>query len=434
MLDSSKKITRRTFFAISAAAGAVLARAAESTLPITGVANADLEPFDKLLTSFVEEHKVPGASLAVTRQGKLVYARGFGYADVDKKEPVQPDSLFRIASVSKPVTAVAIMRLVEQGKFKLDDKVFDRMHVTPFLAEGAKLDPRWKHITVRHCLQHRGGWDRNKSFDPIGRAWDIAKALKIQPPVRPVHVVRWMMGQKLDFDPGERMAYSNLGYLVLGRIIEEASGQKYEEYVRKQILSPLGIKEMQLGRALIEDRAKGEVRYYDARKRTGPALYPPRLGHRVPAQYGADNFEAYEAHGGWIASAVELVKFASAFDNPAQCPILGNKEIREMWARPDGLAGIQPDGKPKTVYYGCGWSVHPMGKDGKSNDWHTGYIGGSEALLVRRWDGLNWAVLFNTNGTGPGKSLASSIDARVHEAADAVKHWPDQDQFGKLLK
>lgn len=434
MLESSLPISRRTFFTISAVFGASFVHAGEQAIPITGVANADLQPFDKLMTSFVEEHKVPGASLAVTRRGKLVYARGFGYADVDKKEPVRPDSLFRIASVSKPITAVAIMRLVEKGKIGLDDKVVDHMHLTPFLADGAKPDPRWKQITVRHCLQHRGGWDRKKSFDPIGRAWDIAKALGIKPPVRPLHVVRWMMGQPLDFDPGERMAYSNLGYLVLGRIIEAATGRKYEEVVKKEILAPLGIKEMKLGRALIENRHQGEVHYYDARKRMGPALYPPRVGQRVPAQYGADNFEAYEAHGGWIASAVELVKFASAFDDLSRCPILGAKAIREMWARPAGPAGNDGDGQPKATYYGCGWNVRPIGNMGQSSDWHTGYIGGSEALLVRRWDGLNWAVLFNTNGDPQGKSLANSIDAGVHEAADAVKKWPEQDQFDRLLK
>lgn len=128
---------------------------------------------------------MPGASLAVTRHGRLVYARGFGYADVEKQEAVQPAALFRIASLSKPITAVAVMQLIAKRKLKLDDKVLDRMKLMPFLAADAKPDPRWKQITVRQCLQHTGGWDRNKSFDPIIRPWDIAKALGIQPPVWP---------------------------------------------------------------------------------------------------------------------------------------------------------------------------------------------------------------------------------------------------------
>jgi N-acyl-D-amino-acid deacylase len=386
------------------------------------------------MTAFVEENKVPGAALAVTFKGKLVYARGFGYADVEKKEPVQPAALFRIASVSKPITAVAVLQLIEKEKVKLDDKVISHLQLTPFLARGTKADPRWKQITVRHCLQHTGGWDREKSFDPISRPWDIAKALGIQPPVTPDHIVRYMMGQPLDFDPGARHAYSNIGYLVLGRIIEAISGPTYEGYVKKDVLGPLGIKTAQLGRALLENRAKGEVRYYDAKKRTGPALFPPRLGKQVPVQYGADNQEAYEAHGGWIASAVDLVKFAAAFDDPARCPVLTAKTIDEMWARPDGAAGWEAKGKPKQGFYGCGWNVYPVGTTGKANTWHTGYMAGTEALLVRRWDGRNWAVLFNTHHNPEGKSLAGLIDGPLHEAASKVKVWPDVDQFDTFLK
>ena len=410
----------------------VFAEPGEGKLPVTGAANRDLEPFDKLMTSFVEGNRVPGAALAVTCKGRLVYARGFGYSDVERNEPVHPAALFRIASVSKPITAVAVMQLVEKGKLNLDDRVMSRMALTPFVTPGAKTDPRWNRITVRQCLQHTGGWDRDKSFDPIGRPWEIAKALGIQPPVRPFHIVRYMMGQPLDFDPGERYAYSNLGYLVLGRIIRAVTGREYEAWVRKEVLDPLGIRKARLGRALIENRAAGEVRYYDAKKRTGPALFPPRLGQQVPVQYGAENLEAFEAHGGWIASAVDLVKFAAAFDDPAACPILGARAIAQMWARPGGAAGREADGKPKAAYYGCGWNVRPIGTAGKSNTWHAGFIAGTEALLVRRFDGLNWAVLFNTHHSPDGQSLSDLIDARLHEAADKVKTWPDIDQFGRF--
>jgi N-acyl-D-amino-acid deacylase len=101
-----------------------------------------------------------------------------------------------------------------------------------------------------------------------------------------------------------------------------------------------------------------------------------------------------------------------------------------MWSRPDGLAGHTRKGKPREVYYGCGWDVRPVDHKGKANTWHSGYIAASEALLVRRWDGLDWAVLFNTDGGA--KSLADGIDPLVHEAADKVKEWPATDLFGKL--
>ena len=422
---------RRTFLALTASG--IASRAFGFAEPVTGTAHPDLAPFDILMTSFVEQNKVPGASLAVTRGGKLVYARGFGFSDVENKEAVLPESLFRIASVSKPLTAVAILQLAEKGKLKLDDLVMDHLKVKSVAYPNSKFDERWKKITIRHCLQHTGGWDRDKSFDPIVRALAIAKALKIEPPVGPDHLVQYMLGQPLDFDPGESYAYSNLGYLVLSRILETITGQKYEAHMKKVVLEPLGIKKARLGRALAENRAKGEVKYYDAKNRMGPGLYPPMLDKQVPIQYGASNLEAYEAHGGWIASSVELVKFASAFDDSQKSPLLSAKSIAAMWAAPTGEPGHDKDGKPKASFYGCGWQVRPIGTAGKANTWHTGYIPGSEAILVRRSDGLNWAVLFNTANNPDGKSLAGLIDGKVHEAANEVKRWPTVNLFAKYL-
>lgn len=424
--------TRRAFLAAvaGAVAGASWRRAAFAAMscddvPTTGAAVAGLEPFDELMRSLLAEHGVPGAALAVSRGGRVVYARGFGYADVDAQTPVEPTALFRIASISKPITAVAVLQLVEQGRLQLDDCVVDGMGLPQLLPEGTEPDPRWKRITVRQCLQHTGGWDSSKSFDPIARAWDIAEALGVEPPITPAHIVRYMLDRPLDFEPGERYAYSNFGYLVLGRIIEAVSGEPYEAHVRKAVLAPLEITSMRLGRARIEHRAPGEVKYYPARPRTRPALYPPRVGQPVPIQYGGENFEAFEAHGGWIASAVDLVKFAAAFDDPANCPILGEETIRTMWSRPAGAAGTHPDGTPRDAFYGCGWSVRPVGNEGKRNAWHAGRIAGTSTLLVRRWDGLNWAVLFNTDSTPGGPAPAARIDPLLHQAAARVSAWPN---------
>lgn len=426
----------RRFFLRSVAMGAGSLALPSSVyaevLPITGAADPRLAPFDRLMTAFLAEHKVPGAALAVARTGKLVHARGYGFADVEKKRPVEPAALFRIASISKPLTSEAVLQLVDQRRVKLDDPVLEYITLKPHLEPGAELDPRWKDITVRHCLQHTGGWDRQKSFDPIGVPRKIADALGMKPPVPHDEVIRYMMGRKLDFDPGERCAYSNLGYLLLGRVIETASGEKYEEYVRRKVLAPLGITTTQLGRVLPENRAKGEVSYYDAKRATGTCLYPPRAGERVPVPDGAANFEAYEAHGGWIASAIDLARFASALDDPKRCPILSASAIAEMWKRPSGAAGFE-DSKPKPVYYGLGWNVRPVDDIGRASTWHAGLINGTSTILIRRHDGLNWAVLFNTDRNPDGKVLSGIIDPLVHEAADEVKEWPRVDLFGKYL-
>lgn len=396
---------------------------AREAVPVTGKADPALGPFDELMRTFVDKHKVPGAALAVARQGRLVYARGFGYADVEARQPVAPDALFRIASVSKPLTAVAVLQLVDRGKLRLDEPALDQVPLKPYLASGATLDPRVQRITLRHLLHHTGGWDRDKSGDPIGIARQIGTALGTGLPVGPEQVVRYSLGRRLDFDPGARHAYSNVGYLLLGRAIAVAAGRPYEAVVAEDVLRPLGVRRMRLGRALAEQRLPDEVKYYDRKNRKAPALYPPRIGRSVPLQYGGENLEAYEAHGGWVASAVDLVRFGAAFDRQRPRPLLSAAGLAALIARPAGRAGHDGAGKPLAAYYGGGWMVRPVGKGG-ANLWHTGLIVGTSALLVRRWDGLTWAVLFNTDRNPDGEVLSGLIDPLVHQAADQVRSWP----------
>lgn len=389
---------------------------------ITGIGHKDLAPIDEMMTAFMQAHQVPGAALAVSRHSRIVYERGFGWADVEEKRPVQPDSLFRIASVSKPITAVAVLQLIQDSRFGLNDRVFDVLPANEWLP--ARHDERLRTITVRQLLQHTGGWDRDVSFDPIGRPHEVAKVVSHPLPVGPAEVVRYTLTLPLDFNPGTRSAYSNVGYLLLGRLIEHASRQKYEAYVKQHVLNPVGVTRMQLGRAWKRNLAKGEVHYYDSKHRMGMSVNGPTLNSEVPIVYGAENLEAYEAHGGWIASAPDLVRFASAFDHPQSSKLLKPESIATMWARPEGDAGHEPGGKPRDAYYACGWNVRPVGNQG-ANEWHTGLIAGTSSLLVRRFDGLNWAVVFNTEADAKGKVLSGLIDSLIHQAADAVRHWPE---------
>ena len=396
--------------------------------PRTGSDEAELASFDELMERFVQENEVPGAALAVAKDGRLVYARGFGYADPDAKTLVAPRARFRIASISKPITAAAILRLIEMGKLKLDDNAFDLLKVAP--PPGAEVDPGLKHITVRHMLQHTAGYDRAVSFDPMFRPLVIAKSLQTEPPAGPEQIIRYMMGQKLDFDPGSRYAYSNFGYCLLGRVIEKVSGNPYEAFVHDAMLKPLQMADTRLGKTL--ERSMGEVKYIDRKGRKAPAVVGPEPGEQVPLAYGAWYLEAMEAHGGWLSSAPDLVRFAAAFDRPEQCPVLKAESIRTMFARPPGRAGEDKQGKPREVYYGCGWNVRVV--EGKGADtWHMGALDGTATLLMRRADGLCWAVLFNARENARGQYLAGLIEPLVHQAADRVKQWPAKDLFKKGL-
>jgi CubicO group peptidase (beta-lactamase class C family) len=407
------------------AAGSLEAQDARPKMAATGLADSDLASFDEMMFKFIEENQVPGAALAVAKDGRLVYARGFGHSDTQASRPVEPAMRFRIASISKPITAVMILRLIELGLLRLTDNPFEILKIE--LPAGS--DPRLKKITINQLLHHTAGWDRDKSFDPMFRSVLIAKDQGTKPPAKPMEIIHYMVKQKLDFDPGQRYAYSNFGYCILGRVIEKVTAQSYGAAVHKHVFEPLGIRHPELGHTLTT--AKNEVRYYDEKNRTGNAVMGPNLGKPVPLPYGAWCLESMDSHGGWISSAPDLVRFASAFDQPEKCRILKAASIRTMFARPDGNAGHDKDGKAKDVFYGCGWQVHTLGRDERVNTWHTGSLDGTSTILVRRSDGLCWAVLFNTRNNAKGKALSGLIDPLVHQAADKVKRWPVKDLFEK---
>ncbi|MCA9124358.1 MAG: serine hydrolase [Planctomycetaceae bacterium] len=388
----------------------------------TGESDPGFDSFDRMMREFMEQHRVPGASLAVTDRGRIVYARGYGYSDVATDERVTTDSLFRIASISKPITAVAILQLAEQGKLSLDDTVFAVLdYEDEIKAKGEQFDARQRDITIRHLLEHRGGWDRDISFDGMFRSVEFAAKLGLPAPASPDTVIRAMLGQSLDFDPGYRYAYSNYGYCLLGRIVEKLTGQSYERYVQENVLAPLDIHTMRIGKTRLDGRQPKEVRYYYPGR--GPSVFQEDLGQDVPWPYGAWYLEAMDSHGAWIASATDLAKFAAAFDDPQRCKILTAESIAAMFARPPGLAGYEEDGTEKPVFYSLGWFNRAL-DDGKQNNWHTGSLAGTATILIRRHDGRNFVALFNARSSPDASHFGREIDPLLHRAANSVGEWP----------
>jgi N-acyl-D-amino-acid deacylase len=393
----------------------------------TGKSAEEIAQLDELMQSLIERHRLPGAALAVTHKGRLIHARGYGYADVETREPATPQSLYRIASISKPVTAVAILQLVEQGKLKLDTPVFEILDgYKPHLVGDAKFDNRQNEITIQHLLQHRGGWDRGKSFDAMFRPIDFAESLGKKPPAGPHEITRMMLGLPLDFDPGTQYAYSNYGYCLLGRVIEKLSRQPYDEYVKEHVLGPIGVTTMRIGKTHINGRQKNEVRYYSAF--AGESVFAKDLRQRVPNPYGAWHLEAMDSHGAWIASAVDLARFAAAFDDPGNCRILKPESVRAFSTHPSGKAA---DPERPGRYYGLGWSIS-VSESGKPTASHGGSLPGTNSALVRRPDGINIAVLFNTRATPHTNRITAVALPKIEEAIDSIESWPAHDLFSEF--
>ena len=289
--------------------------------------------------------------------------------------------------------------------------------------EGATVDPRIKEITIRELLQHSGGWDRDKSGDPMFRDRQIAEDMHASLPIDSKTIVRWMLGQPLDFDPGTKSVYSNFGYCILGRVIEKVSGQSYESYVCKKILAPMGIKRMKLGRSLIEQRAKDEVHYYYLGDRMGESVVT-KDPKQVLIPYGTFNIEAMDAHGGWIASVVDMMRFVVAIDGRGKTEsVLKRSSIDLMVGRPDRKDAAKGD-----RYYACGWDVIALPND---KIWmHSGKLAGSADMIVRYVDGMSWIVIFNDLPRRPDP-FYGDFDNVVRDAILSVKEWPDVDLFKK---
>src|SRR5262249_38907705 len=259
----------------------------------------------------IHKWDIAGASLAVARGDKLVLARGYGHADRERNVPVEPASLFRLASLSKTVTAVAVLLLVQDGRLRLDDQV------VPLMGDlGPRpdriADPRVNAITVRHLLQHSGGFNRVLSGDVmfLPGAADAAKRQGGPLPPDCPTILRDALERRLDFNPGEQYAYSNIGYCILGRVIERVAGESYEQFVRTRVLVPAGASGMKVGRTLAA--APGEVTYYDFRgakqARAMPGLGPAWA--RRP--YGSFAVETMDSYGGWIGAPVDYLHFLLA--------------------------------------------------------------------------------------------------------------------------
>lgn len=369
---------------------------------------SDFHLIDREMDKFLRYWDITGASLAVAHNGTLVYANGYGYSDLESGESVQPYHLFRIASVSKLITAAGIMKLVEEGRLSLEDKVFGPEGVLSMSPYNKYKDARVEDIQVKHLLNHSGGWT-NRWGDPMFMPTVVAEKLGKELPVSDSDIICFMLNKSLHFKPGTSSSYSNLGYVILGKVIEAASGQSYEEYIKTAILYPLEIYDMQLGYSYPEQRNELEVRYYE------PTDSEPVIdfmnGHdTVPRTYGGNDIYTLGAAGGWIASSTDLMKLMLALDGkPEPADILSYESVMRMITPVD--EGFQP----------FGWRGVIRGEL-----YRTGTLAGTSALMVSRPDGYCYVVLFNSS-TWKGPKLANDIRRMMHKGISKTALWNEFD-------
>lgn len=382
-----------------------------------------IQPFDQLMNNLLSTYGIPGGALTITRNGHLIMARGYGLMDQEQNTPMQPDTLFRIASLSKTITSVAVMHLIEQEKLSLDQPAFALL---PDLQspDGFDKDPRLATITIRHLLTHSGGWDSSKSGDPTGNQVTIASTMGVPSPVSSYNMIRYMRSQMLDFDPGTHYAYSNFGYDVLGRIIESVTGMSYEQYVRLNVFAPMGITTARIAQTLSQGQLPGETLYYANQK--GDSIFPNAHPMFVSWAYGSSWYmEGFDADGGWAITAIDYAKFINAIDGQRGTAFLKPCSVAAMTARPN-----LPDWNGQSSWYGFGLAVQPTAKG--QIWWNDGAIDGTFTRFTRTDDGLVMVAFFNSRSNPPGREaeLQNDTDQGLSNAAAQVTAWPTNDYIG----
>lgn len=340
----------------------------------------------QITEGFERQFRVPAMSVAVSKDGRFVYDRAGGMADREKALQAQQDSLFRIADLSKPITAVTIFFLIQAGKLNLNDKVFGASGVLAGKYGKAPYKTYVPDITVDHLLTHTaGGWPADNN-DPMlhNNGWDQAKLISST-----------IDNVPLTSQPGTQWAYSNFGYCVLGRVIEAVTNQPYEAYVQTNILAPCGITTMQIARNSERQRAANEVEY---------------IGQYSEEPYKI-NINRMDSTAGWIASSTQLVQFLDHVAGAPNIPALLKPEMVRAMTTP---APAYPQGDAR---YARGWMVSD---NGAGSWWHSGSLPGSTGLVVRNADGSSAAAVCNTR-TQPHAEMDTALYDTMRELMQNVR-------------
>lgn len=333
-----------------------------------------VSPFSELDNAIalkMSQYNIPGLSVAIVKNEKLVYVRSYGYADIESDQIASNDDLYRIASVSKPITAIAILKLVQDGLVTLDQKVFGTDGIlgndygTPPVGSNKDL------ITVRHLLDHKSGWTNSPNDPMFTNIGDTQSQL----------ITDIVTNRPLAYSPGSTYYYLNIGYCILGRVIEKITGSSYESYVRSNAIA-IGITNLKIGGNTLAERFPNEVKYYQSE------FSPYSM-----------NVRRMDSHGGWIASSTDLARFIVRIDrNSAVTDMISSNLLNQF-------------------YFGY------------TNWIHYGSLPGTSSILSRLNDSFSFVVLVNTRTETSPNSILDDLNSTVSGQINSRSTWPTYNLF-----
>ena len=344
-------------------------------------AQPELQPIDSIMRRYLKRWEINGAQLAIMRHDSLIYARGFGFVDKDKGVPMEPSHILRMASCSKLVTAVGIMKLRDMGKIKLSDKVFGPQGIlTDTFYVNSIKDKRYYDITVEQLLRHKAGFT-NYAGDAIFSTRYIMQQNRLTTPPDHRTLLRIVLRRHLGYTPGSAQRYCNIGYTLLSLIIQKRSGMSYEKFMQKYVLEPAGCYDFHIAGNYLKDRRQNESVYY-MHSSSEPAPEFNNSGRMVIRCYGENDITTSLGAGAWVASAAEVCRLVAAIDGDPTLPdILSPGAVKLMTTE-------MPDHQ-----FSLGWNFTP-----NRGPWiRTGSLVGTSAIILRYADGECWVFITNTS-------------------------------------
>ena len=373
----------------------------------------ELMALDKKIERYMTKWWIKGASLTITRNDSLIYAKGYGWADEEKGIEMQPGHIMRMASVSKLMTAVGIMVLQDRGLLNIKDTVFgpDGILCDSLYSSHIK-DKKHYRITVEHLLRHQGGFYR----DPVFSSRDVKHQMGLDHAPEKEDYFKLVLSHRLRYLPGSVHKYSNFGYILLSEIIERVSGKPYEQFMKEDVFAPAGCYDMHIAGTYYTDKRDNEVRYYT---HEGDGKYIEEYndsGVMVERCYGGNNIPLLSGAGAWCGSTLEIARLVACIDGQDEIPDIISKEaVRQMTQYFDkstfslGWNDTTP---------GLGWS-------------RSGTLSGTCALVKRFPDGECWVMITNTS-TWKGPRQAKYTDALFKECRKLYsKKLPARNLFDK---
>jgi D-alanyl-D-alanine carboxypeptidase len=356
----------------------------------------DIASVDTKIEAFMAKYNIPGASFAVSKNGKMVYAKGYGFADKEKNEKVTPAHIFRLASISKTYTGVAIMNLIQEGKIGIDDKVFGEGGILGNDYGTLPLKADLSKITVNHLLHHTSGaWGAGTGGDVIDQ----------NPSYNTKQFFDWVVNTRpLAKAPNTVYDYTNVGYNLLGRIIEKVSKKSYINYLKENIVAKTG-GNVELAKKTLEERMTNEVKYYGQ-------------GSDVPYPYTIA-FPRRDADGGLVTSAPDLLRFCNAIDGFSTRPDILDSKTFTLFKTPTSLYSD----------YACGVGVW----DAEKVMFAYGSLPATRTGAMWGQNGMGVVLILNSRIDFNASNYNTFVFDKQDILLDMIKNssykWQDIDQF-----